>query len=1017
MSWEATLHTNWRCAGGVPIADLGIIADDSVLDDQLDGRSQLTIGLDGAYYDLCRRRNAVVFLTSDDGRWREFRIDGLTRAAKSTQFELTALPPWYDLSAADLVRETVNGRVVTSFVETRTFYDLLVSRVLANAAVDGLTFFAPGTIEFDDLLALTWSRLKPSALILHARDVLKRGEINVRADGFDGYLIDLVAAVGADQPVLPLRFGDRLLDMQSATDFGPLYSAIRVVGDVPTADAEPASFADNVYRAHSVTAIGPGGIGPYAVVLRDPATDVSPIQLDGLFAHDPNEIVPSCWLQLASGNTTEILESRAATGDVVVAIPPAVNDRVVIVQTSDNLPLERIMWPAAVAEHGVVVADARVPGGRGERNLIVNPGLDGNASDYTVMVGAYMTLLPRSQVVPLVGAMNGTKASGAPASFAVDGFVLTDVAKRGDICEVEGVQFTTVGDAFLDENGEGTVNISTTLPATIPANTQLRSSAAAYVLSRGSSNTIGDADIDITVPGVGTSPWATNDELTFTVPVPETQTLTGALDRTYQFVRLQLAVAFTRDIPTGAWVTWTHESISRLVQVADPYVTGAPELIVRHPTWTIQAQLRGEVQPFGLAGETIRHVLIVSSRHTVTNSPTWGTNAQATVIISPALPFDAPAALTEVRWDRVGAAAFVGNLQLVADQSATATTFAVLGTGLVVVIPNGTILTLLGESFTLTADTTLTGGAGTLSTFYAPTTTLLDNAVVRLYRNTDWAAEQGGGENVAMVESGLAIDDAAPGLTDATMRSLPFRVVLPPGATAQLFARVAMTFYSPARTNASQQYGAAKVALVNLDTNAIVAWAGSQPEDAASLSAPANGRLPLTWDPATRTWLPLHFALSCNVVVTATTRFELRVYGPYGVVSASYARTYLRWASAWVAGATDRIPFVNGSRANDLILTGVQLLQRDARPADTYTIEMADFDLAHFAAADLPPAAAPVVDVGGRVLLEEDNAELRIHGIQRRPSRPLSQVVVGTRPPNAAYTLATVAVVSSGGSR
>lgn len=1020
MSWDITLLTNWKCAGGEELASIGVVGDGALLTEQLDGRDTVAIPISRDYLDVCNRRNAVVFIRLEDDQWREFRVQSLTMSSDDdSSFILNGVPPWQDLTTADFVRETMAGREVTMFSELLTMTELIEQRILSNAAADGLSWLGLGAVEFDERLQFDYARVRRSELLLQGLAQLKRGEIQLRQDGFDGYLIDVVSAIGAGTDVIPVRFGNQLIKASRTIDFEPLYTAVRVIGETPAGAIEPASFGDNVYRVQSVTAIGPGGIGPYAVVLRDPATNVSPIQLDGVFARDPNGLVAACWLQLPTGNTTEILDARASTGDVVVAIAPSVEDRVSIVQSIDNQPLRRIVLPSAVAEHGLAVANAQVSGGRGERNYIVNPGFDGTASEYAATSGAIMTVIPRNGIIPKLGAMAGTKSPGAPTSFAVDGFTPGDAALRGDVCEVAGAELVTNGDVFLDANGDATLPLVGTLPATIPANTQIRSNAIASLLSRGSSNTSGDADIDISVPGSGTTPWATNDELTLTIDVPETQTLTGATNRTLQFVTLELAVAFTRDIPTGALITWVHSPISRMLQVADPYVAGSPSIIVRHPTWTIQAQLRGEVQPFGLAGETLTHVQPVTTTHTVTNSPTWNAAAQATVIISPALPIDAPVAFTAIRWDRGGASAYVGALQLVADQIATATTFVVYGPGHVVVIPDGTILTLLGEKFVLTANTTFDGGgAGTLNVVFAPTVTLLDNAVVRLTRNTDWAADQGGGANVAMVEGTIAVDETTPGLSDISPRSQPFRVVLPPGISVQVFARVALTFFSPARTNAAQQYGTAKIALVNLDTNAVVAWAGSQPEDADSLSAPAKARLPLEWDASSQTWLPMHLYMSCNVLISQTTRFELRYYGPIGMSSATYGRTTVRWSTVWVAGAVDGIPYVNGSRGNDLLLAGVQLLARDAQPADTFALELDVLDQAFAAAADLPDVAFPTIQVGSRLLVEPDNVELRASSVSRQPDRRLSSVIVGKPSPSVNLTMAALAVLTSlGGAR
>jgi hypothetical protein len=1016
MSWEITLQTNWRCAGGVTITDLGVVDSAAVWHESVDGQSSLVVPLDIDYYDVCRR-NAVVFVIDDTGRWAEFRINSLAKQAGAAGFTLSALPPIYDLAAADLVREVASGRVITAFTEQRTMADLIATRVLGNAAADNLTHFAPGTIEFSEILDLTWARMTPAKLLRYGLDVLKRGELRVRADGFDAYRIDVLAQIGAELPVVPLRFGDMLTTAADDQEFDGLYTAIRVVGEAPTADAEPATFDDNVYTVDSVTAIGPGGVGPFAVALVDPASGVSPVQMDGVFARDVNGLVPACWLQLASGNRTEILDSRAASGDVVVAIAPTVGDRVVIVQTADGAPLERLTWPAAVAQYGLIVADARVSGGRGERNYIVNPGFDGAAAEYTTGIGGYTTRIPRAAVGDYAGQMAATKSPGAPASFAVDGFAAGLEVKRGSIVDVTGAEFTTTADAFIDENGDGVLPVTPTLPANIPAGTQMVSDAVAYLLARGAANLLGDADIDVNVPGGGTRAWAADDELTFTVTVPLTRTLSGASDTKSQFVTFDLATPFSRDIPVGAVLTWTHAPISRQLTVTTPYTSGDPTITVRHPTWTPFLALRGEVQPLGLAGETVTHTALVTSRHTVTNSPTWNTAGVASVVVSPALPIDMPAALTAVRWDRVDAAAFVGNVELTADQTATATAFSVraLG-GLVVAIPSGTVLRLVGESFTVNTDVTLDGsGAGTVAVVAAPTTTLLNNAAVRITHNTDWFNDDRGGEHVAMVEGTLAVDETAPDVVDVCTHSQPFRVVLPPGATAQVFARVPLTFYSPARTNSTQRYGAAKIALVNLDTNAVVAWAGSQPENADALTAPDNARLPLTWNAAAKTWEPLHVALSCNAVFTETARCELRYYGPIGLSSTVYARTYVRWSSVWRAGAIDAIPYVNGSRGDDLLLTGAQLLLRDARPAVTYTVTLDAFSPLDIAAAGLPANVLPTVELGGRVQLEHDDTTLRVLSFDRRPNQAISAVTVGTRPPSAALTLAAVAQVSAVG--
>jgi hypothetical protein len=162
MAWEATLFTNWRCAGGIPLADLGIVGSESLLIEQLDRQSGVTLSLDADYYDVCRER-LVVFLTAEDGKWWEFRISGVRRDRTRSGFTLEGKPPWFDLEGSDLVREYLGSRCLFDFDETRTPAEFIAGRFLANLERDGLGWIGAGACDFTQPLPLKWSRLDRAA--------------------------------------------------------------------------------------------------------------------------------------------------------------------------------------------------------------------------------------------------------------------------------------------------------------------------------------------------------------------------------------------------------------------------------------------------------------------------------------------------------------------------------------------------------------------------------------------------------------------------------------------------------------------------------------------------------------------------------------------------------------------------------------------------------------------------------------------------------------------------------------
>lgn len=1018
MAWEAVLQTSWRCDGGIPIDDLGIVHAESVLVEQLDRAGGCTLQLDASYYDRCKQR-LVVMVTAEDGQWWEFRIDDLEGDRAAQTFALKMVPPWFDLERADVVRERVGSRLLTSFTETRTPAEFIAQRVLANRSVDRLGWLDAGVCSFTKPITLTWDWLDRAAFLNLLPAAIKRGELALRADDFNAYLIDFVEAVGADLPTIPVLFGERLRRQSETTKFGDLYTAVRVFGEAANAEAPPASGANNVWRVSSVTALGPGSTAPYAAALRDPAdASVSPIQLDGVFAIDPTGAVPGCYLQLESGVCLAIQQSRAATGDVVVASAPSVGDLVSLVADAAGTPLDRIAYPAAVAAHGLVIASARVPGAREDRNYLANPGLLDGLTDWSVVSGATQTLIPRN----LPASASGVVATGAPpgpAHFYVSGFAPGAQLVRGDRIHVAGAALVTSAASIGDATGDFSVPLTAALTDDIPDGTQLVCPTLPSVAfaADGSGNTIGATTIAIRAPGFITKPWLTDDEITVSMVDTPVRTIDSVVNPTSEFITFNLIGTFPYPREIGDFVEWRDSGGSTpiLLEVTTYYPSFGTTIEVKHPFWDAFGGVM--VPPFGTPGDTLRFGIPFVSVHTVVGTPTWGTNRRATVTITPGLPVDTLAGVATLSWARDGGAPVLGPLTLVTDAVASATSIEVQGDLHVSVLPSGSTLLVPAINSFLAASVTLDGsGAGAVQLFAPPGSPPLDGSAVTISRHTEWAEADGGGPSVMFAEGQIVLDDSAPTNAQASPRSRTMTILVPPGETREVVATVAATFWSQQTVASPAQYAYGKLALVNVDTNAVVAWGTLAPENAGSLTSPDNARLPLTFDAGTSRWLPLHVRLFCNVILSATTRLQLRFFAPSGITNTDRARGYFRWGVVHIPGMTD-VTYFAGSLDNGIVLTAVELLARDSVPAETYALELADIDLAYARRLNLPDEVAAPVRLGSALALEDDGVTLRVISQQRTPVRKVSAVTVGRQLPSQTSTLAAVAVVTLGGAR
>jgi hypothetical protein len=474
MSWEITRMSDWSAAGGVPIANLGPAFTGSVLRRELGGRGTVALVLDrGLAWDLAAPR-AIVRLDGVRGGWLEARVLDRamqTKGIEATRFALTATPRIYDLSDSDLVRESLGGRTISQFdgaLTPRQYGDRFLFTNLAADRVPGIRW---GIVEFLDRIPLRWKRWTRGQLL--AAIVQATGaELRVRIaeDGWEE--IDLLSDIGADAPLLPLRYGDLLLDHQISEDYSNLMTVARVAGEEPTAESEAATIAENLWRVTDVRALD-GGLT--ALTLRAPDSDESPVLEDGMYVANASLGLPGRFVADLEGSApAPIVASFAATGEVVVSgTAPSVDTRVQLVADAAGAPLETLELPSAVERYGYAVRDLQIVGGRGERQYASNGGHEDGLTSWSpvnsgVGVGYRRTDLGRT----LTGTLTTARPAGTSAATPLE-FEVADDERiyQYDAIEIAGQTFSTTGPAIPNTSNQLVLPVSPAVAASIPSGT------------------------------------------------------------------------------------------------------------------------------------------------------------------------------------------------------------------------------------------------------------------------------------------------------------------------------------------------------------------------------------------------------------------------------------------------------------------------------------------------------------------------------------------------------------------
>ncbi|WP_156799002.1 hypothetical protein [Gemmatimonas aurantiaca] len=499
----------WTSAGGRPLADLGVALDGTELVRDITGRggAQLVLLAEIAWPWL-EGRPVIRIDRRERNDYVEMRCVGRQRATlgpEGLQCIATLRPRVYELSDSDVIREFLGGRWVYSFDVRATVREVLERFVFTNLVSDRLDGIVLGSVLETEPLQWAWKRQTRGELL---EQVLDRGVCeprwSYRPDGREQ--LDLVSDLGIEAEIVPLRYGDRLARLGINEDTQALPTLYRLAGDAVTPDSEAASFAENAWRVASVGA--PSG-GLVAVELREITGTRSPILQDGMWAGHPALRLDPCWLQRAEGLVRMPIEASSASASTVTvaaAQAPAVGEIVSLVADGIGTPLELIPLPASIARWGYAVGDQEVPGGRPERQYLVNAGHENGLTGWEAFgfVPATGVAVQRDEMgVSFSFRANGSRAGGTGTGtpMLVDG--ITPPGRRilaHDRITQEGWSSALTAAAIPDANGALSVPLASGLPAPMADNDAIRMrrlETAALAIVAGTPHSSGRLHLDV----------------------------------------------------------------------------------------------------------------------------------------------------------------------------------------------------------------------------------------------------------------------------------------------------------------------------------------------------------------------------------------------------------------------------------------------------------------------------------------------------------------------------------------
>jgi hypothetical protein len=451
-----SLRTDFAAAGGLWLGWLDFT--DGSLRTDLSGDDRLTVAVSRArFVEIGGDIGHVLGVHWAEGQVDECRIEDVAGDDGSATLELTALPVFMELSTEGLILQAQSWGVATQLAGELALSTWLATYLIPHPSAQRLGLVI-GVIERDPVLAITLDAPTPAALLTTAlaQAGLER-EIVRTSDTV--HTLNARIARGNSAPPLTVRRARNQAALAVAVRREEVATAVIPLGDADPTTGHRATLAHVRYVVSSI-----GGSG--WVALTDPASGVSPIQIDTQWV--------GARVSLPNRTTVAILDSRASDGAVQLASVDGVAPGMRVGLTaSDGGPLTEVYDTVALAARGRRAVPLPLAGLRGEANEIANGQFASGLTGWTAVNASTpprFALLPRSAFGQSFGGLaNGarTEATGTGTAFAVDGLSPSDrTIYRGDQLIIDGIVHTFTGDVVANTSGGITVGITPALAAT-----------------------------------------------------------------------------------------------------------------------------------------------------------------------------------------------------------------------------------------------------------------------------------------------------------------------------------------------------------------------------------------------------------------------------------------------------------------------------------------------------------------------------------------------------------------------
>jgi hypothetical protein len=211
------------------------------------------------------------------------------------------------------------------------------------------------TLQFD----LSWDSQTPLQVLNTVTSITGAEWELERDEAYSRYLINVVDRIGSSAPVVRVREGLDVLQVDTQRTREKLYTAIRPQGDLETGGEERANIGLATWRVANVASD--------VVTLEAHGGGIGPVLEDGQHVGLYLEADDATWWEIVDSTAPDLLELESGGGASF-----AVGDDVMITADDQGTLLTELQSPSGIAAFGYV--QGTVPRGeKGYRNWVRNP--------------------------------------------------------------------------------------------------------------------------------------------------------------------------------------------------------------------------------------------------------------------------------------------------------------------------------------------------------------------------------------------------------------------------------------------------------------------------------------------------------------------------------------------------------------------------------------------------------------------------------------------------------------------